>query len=52
MENKKYLSVLTVSKYNRKTVERTKSIPLAHKYMITHVSGLVQALQYKVVGLS
>ena len=35
-----------------KSQKEAKLIPLTHKYMTAHVPVLVQALQYKVVGLN
>jgi len=42
---KKNITVWTIPKSYRKFTERAKSIPLTHKYMISHFPGLVQALQ-------
>ena len=54
MKNRKYHTVGTVPKSNRKIVERGKikiDTP-THKYMTVHCPGLVQALQSKVAGLN
>jgi hypothetical protein len=45
MKRKKYHPVEIVPKSNRKIVKQAKSIPLKHKYMTGHFSGLVQTLQ-------
>ena len=53
MKNEKYRTVETVSKSNRHVVElEAKLIALTYMYMTTHFPGLVQSLQYKVVGLT
>ena len=52
MQIKIYHTVRTVPKSNRKIVERGKTTPLTHKYMMTHLPGLVQEHQYNVTGLS
>jgi hypothetical protein len=43
--NKKYHTVGIVWKSNETIVEEAESLPLTHKYMITHFPGLVQSLQ-------
>ena len=46
MKNKQHHTVGTVTKSNRKIVERGKKlISLTHQYMTGHFPGLVQALQ-------
>ena len=68
MKNKKYHTVGTVPKSNRKTRNTTlseqfqnltdkslkdaKLIPQSHKYVTAHFLYLAQALQSKVVGLN
>jgi len=46
-KNKKFYTVGTVLKYNRKIIkkEEAKSIPLTHKYTTIQLHGSVQALQ-------
>jgi len=40
MKNKKYHTVGTILKSNRKIVDKSISIPLTHKYMIVQLSWL------------
>ena len=48
-----YNTVGTVAKSNSKIVEAVaKSLPLTHIYITAYLPGLVQTLQYKVVGLN
>jgi hypothetical protein len=49
MKTKSYHTIGTVLKSNRKNVERDKLDTIKHKYTTI---GLIQAPQYKVVGLS
>ena len=51
MKNKKYHTVRTFPKSNRKIVERGKLIPLTHKYMTAHFPGLVQYFNKKFRGM-
>ena len=49
MKNKKYHTMGTVRKSNRKIVEtETKLTPITHIYMTIHFPGLAKALQFKV----
>ena len=49
MKTKKYHTVRTISKSNRKIVEMDpKSIPQTNIYMTAHFPGLAKALQQKV----
>ena len=51
LKNKKYHTVEIILKSNIKITKEVKLIPLLHKYMNTHIPGMVQALQKKVTGL-
>ena len=52
MKNKHFFSILSeVSKSKIKIIEtKAKLIPITHKYMTVHFTGLVQALQLKKKG--
>jgi hypothetical protein len=45
--NEKHYCLGTVSKSNRKIIERGKIDNIKHKYFTPHFPGLVQALQLK-----
>jgi hypothetical protein len=46
MKNPKYHTVGIISTSNKKKIETDKLISLAHKYMTTHIPGMVQALLF------
>jgi hypothetical protein len=50
LKRKKYHTIRTVPKSNKKIIETL--VKLMHIYMTSHLPGLVQALQLKVVELN
>ena len=50
MKKKEKKSTTLSEQFHKPTAKSSKearSVPLAHKYMTAHLSGLVQALQFK-----